>query len=923
MRDPGKLAQRLVPLSGQKSGIQPFCRKARFARLRLVRTGLLVLLLVARWVEPQLCGQSSPTPFQQQLDLIGGLRERRLLELADWHCQRLLARDDWTDTQWVQLTIERMKNSVAQAVRAAPDQRARYWDQAEQTASEFLQQNPQNVRGLLVRLQVALTQAYRGELLQQELTAEMVAPAELETHREESLQAFRQASTILSEIEREVLRLVPERSSRTLGAEELTADDLIKLNNQIRLQIAIASIGRAQLYPPQDRLNRVDALLSVLQRLQEIQGQSAPHQPLWWEVQVLQVETYRLLRQLDDAQRVLDNVQRRSAEEELVNLLPDRWIRQRILLALDQGNLTEVMNQLEQAEKRVDRSPELELARLLAAKEFSQRKQGAEKTEWLNRAAQLSRSIESRFGGYWGRRAKLILIGQGNDGLAVAGNSDPPAYRSQPDREAAGAELDLLIGLAEQAERRERYDDALKAYERAIEQARLLAGNVEGGGQEFTSEEFTLGIRAAQLLEKMQQPQAAAERFTQLALESPRNPQAAAAHLRGCWNWGRWINSQSQSNPAAVGSARDRLIASLQQHLQTWPDSDTSSQAHFWLGNQFQSAALSQHRESPSEETDSAVQSDDWKQAFQHYTAVLPADAAFAQAIEQAGVVGRRWWEQSRQPEVARQIRNRLKEIADQTQEQHHQRIMATTVGTEFGILSAGDLPELYLTGIGQVLPLTDTLPVGDPWRNRLLAWRLVAATFEPDQDSLFADLLGQISRDLRWLAVADQGIAAVLQNYPQLETDQSRLRWESLIGKVLDSFGAELSTSERQFWEFRRVEMLIALQRYQQGLELLEGLERLRPNDARIKLRIARLMSQLKGDQEPALVLAQWRKLAAQLQPQSDGWFEARYQTALMLEKMGQGDEARKLLQYLQAIPPGWENSRWKPEFESLLKRL
>jgi hypothetical protein len=86
--------------------------------------------------------------------------------------------------------------------------------------------------------------------------------------------------------------------------------------------------------------------------------------------------------------------------------------------------------------------------------------------------------------------------------------------------------------------------------------------------------------------------------------------------------------------------------------------------------------------------------------------------------------------------------------------------------------------------------------------------------------------------------------------------------------------------------------------------------------------LRIALLVTKIDEANDPEKSLAAWRRLAALLKPQTDGWYESKYHVALMLERLGRREEAKKMLLYLKTIPPGWEQSDWKDRFERLLQR-
>jgi hypothetical protein len=67
---------------------------------------------------------------------------------------------------------------------------------------------------------------------------------------------------------------------------------------------------------------------------------------------------------------------------------------------------------------------------------------------------------------------------------------------------------------------------------------------------------------------------------------------------------------------------------------------------------------------------------------------------------------------------------------------------------------------------------------------------------------------------------------------------------------------------------------------------------------------------------------LAQWRKVSAGVRDRSDEWYEAKYQVARLLLESGQKAEAKKLLDYLSVVPPGWGESRWKQQFDALYAR-
>ena len=68
----------------------------------------------------------------------------------------------------------------------------------------------------------------------------------------------------------------------------------------------------------------------------------------------------------------------------------------------------------------------------------------------------------------------------------------------------------------------------------------------------------------------------------------------------------------------------------------------------------------------------------------------------------------------------------------------------------------------------------------------------------------------------------------------------------------------------------------------------------------------------------ESALKL--WRSIGSRTKQQTPAWFEAKYNVAKLLHESGKSAEAAKMLKYIKAVPPGWENSDLKNKFERLL---
>ena len=183
----------------------------------------------------------------------------------------------------------------------------------------------------------------------------------------------------------------------------------------------------------------------------------------------------------------------------------------------------------------------------------------------------------------------------------------------------------------------------------------------------------------------------------------------------------------------------------------------------------------------------------------------------------------------------------------------------------------------------------------------------------------------GEVQRALRLL----QAIA----NEPALDRS-ARGRLQELQLALLQAAAdrdRESGTGLHYRWQRQQADLLVDAERFEQAIVVLEGLEQAFPKNASIKVQLASaLTAAVESRSERPLpasvtgpVLARWRIIAARTRSHTPPWFEAKYQTARLLQLSGDRDGARKLLEYLKAIPPGWAGADREADFESLLNAV
>ena len=228
---------------------------------------------------------------------------------------------------------ELIRSKIVEAASLTGTQRRESWQRAHHLVDEFLRTDPQHPQKLLIDVQDALTYYSHGNLIAQEIAAEIQST----DARDIALQQFRSAKKHFAAIEAEIGRQLPLARSQTRSAGELTAEQLVNLKNNVRFQLARIDLARAEMYDAIDKLNRVDALQQVLARLDELTRQTNSDVPLWWQAQTARVHCLRLMERFDQALGVFKNL----PDMELTDELKVGLLTQQVLLAAETGQIVQ------------------------------------------------------------------------------------------------------------------------------------------------------------------------------------------------------------------------------------------------------------------------------------------------------------------------------------------------------------------------------------------------------------------------------------------------------------------------------------------------------------------------------------------------------------------------------------------------------
>jgi hypothetical protein len=133
----------------------------------------------------------------------------------------------------------------------------------------------------------------------------------------------------------------------------------------------------------------------------------------------------------------------------------------------------------------------------------------------------------------------------------------------------------------------------------------------------------------------------------------------------------------------------------------------------------------------------------------------------------------------------------------------------------------------------------------------------------------------------------------------------------------------SKLDAGQRLALEKVAADALASAGQRKQALAAYEALATAQPDRGDIQEGYAALLADALDTDKAALekALGRWRIIAQASRPRTDRWWRAKYQVALLCQRLGDKEQAAKLVRYLEATPPGLDGSPLEREFRELLK--
>ncbi|HUG92565.1 MAG TPA: hypothetical protein VML55_17125, partial [Planctomycetaceae bacterium] len=664
---------------------------------------------------------------------------------------------------------------------------------------------------------------------------------------------------------------------------------------------------------PDDSPDRTAALMDAEAWLKQVAG-GAPGEPLTWNGQLLLAEASRLRGDPKHAERLLVQIENDKPPREVA----DRVTAERVRLLLAGGRAPDAAELLADYRRRHTAVPG--------------------ELQFLNAEALAAMHEVATTGGDRDLSRRLLMALE--------------SYVGQAEREVGGYWAYRCQRLAETVRAKERYGPALATL---IDRARMLyaSGRVDQALAAYASAQsaageasqpqtaFELGYTRASIeLESGRHAQAAGS-FRALAEQFPAAAQAPDAHLLAAWCLGRvYEQTATKENRLAYTQA-------LTEHRDRFADSPTLHDAGWMLGlleeRRLQAtAALKLYRTVPPE-----------------HRRAPAAEVGIARCHEA--------------------ILARLRDVLRSTPEADRQREIGSfleSAGQEaVGELTrlAGSFPAppaplsleeaevgLRLARILLSRPIPDYAHADQRLERIFQSGETLTATAAPAAPSdgssspAAAETAGwkpllRTAAQLRIVSLAGQG---EFRRAEDLVRSLSGSRAADVLG-ILDGLGEvardaaentrfhvgqlqlraaaeleqrrdELSPEEQQQLELCLAEALVAGGQSREGIVRYERIVAAQPRNARVRQRLAEVLVDVCGTRECLDKARQhWRRLESAATPGTPEWMEARYHTARCTVRLGERDDAGKLLAITRLLYPDLGGEVLRARFEALEREL
>lgn len=795
-----------------------------------------------------------------------GLASRQMFDLAEAECELRLADARLTPQARAEWTAQLLAVLREHAKAVSDDaEREALWNKAETVASTFHKTNRDNPRAALVAYGDAMAALARGERAR--LAAALRAdPAAMEKPQELLGRAIAKFKAVDAFLETQL--------STTPTADGMSERELLSLQRNTRYQLGRAYRQRALCYTD-GSADRIQALNQAIEAVDRVASLTVDN-PLMWNARAEYAACRRLQGRLDEAEQLL---QRYSLDE----MPPDaaqRFLVEYVRLALARGDVDRAIAWTTSLQETPSPSPDADLA---CAEAYLARwdQAGAANDEraseqWQRRTEAQLALIGRRHGKYWAWRGELLLskqtpLGPGDENL---------------ERRIKVADLAYFAG---------KLNEALAEYDAA----RRLA--LQQGKRERA---YTIGMTAVAIENKRGNRDEVLRRLRETTTACRDQKGAAAAHRAAIS-----LAVRQAAAPTADDATIECAIAVLREHIATWPETPETDDVRWQLARLLEAnarwgdaigayASLGPNFKDASSLVDATARC--YVSLFEQLeksgdkqrvnTQAREAVAWFMRLTPEPG--DPEWNDASRKASLAA-ARILLARVPDGAAEAERtiQRAIAENADASSDWLARANM--LRIVALAEQGDLARAQP-------------LLNSTMQGPPDA-FLGMLTTIGDLLRDTPTDRAGALASLQGQlAQYGTTRS-----------------DLSAAQRRMAERLLAEALAKSGNKADAIAEYRKLVAANPRDRGVYTGLARLLSEQADKPSQAEALTMWRKIDTGSKDGSDEWFEAKYEIARLQHRLGDSDQAKRIITLLRLTHPDLGGPRRKQAFLELLGEI
>lgn len=797
--------------------------------------------------------------YSEDERFLSKLRALRLFDLAEDVCRVRLAASKLTPRDRVTLTIEQMLVQTEKGVNAPLAERQAAFAKAREIAKDFAQNHADNPRGVLVQFQDALTVLTLGEL--QRLEAELGTSSQADIDAAKA--TLREAVNLLEPFGAELQKKIPEARRAAKSGDLITADELVSLQSHVGFQLARAARNQALLYPEKGE-DRTASLLRGKRQLEEAMLAVSEAEPLHWLASIELITLERMLHDTARAAKLLEELELKKPPA--LAIAPLRAEKIRLLVAANQAAKA-ASEGAKWASETSPRDADLDLALLEAI--VAENSLATTSKSLMDTLAE----IEAKHGPYWGRRASALVL------------KNAPA-------EMAVGNLDLLARTADQLFLQKNWDEAIESYDRAAQKAR----------EEKKDARFVeLANRAALVEQERKGFSEAVRRFLELAAAPETKTIAPEVHLSAAWNQAQLL--AAAPSDAKTFGAYEQILKDI---IAKYANSPTASTARLWLAKVYESR----------KEYDAAF-------------SVADSIAEGSKEKDEGRLLCLRYWnrksahfDQGKSDPLATALNWAQANTGDLSRPSQRKTCVAA-IGWE--LLNRPGAPhaeaETRLRDLIEKTPAEEKETVGSA--QTLL---VVALAAQPEKHAEAAKLLAESGGTAKQRLASLLGLVKIMKSAGK-EVKPSLGDFVLSAIKNLTPSLKELNPNEQLLVDIAYADGLDA-KADSQAESAYAAIAKKHANNAVAQESYAAYLSgeAAKGDAAKShyapLALTQWRLIAARSEPRTERWFRAKFHVASMLFQIGQQADAAKMIDLLDAAPPGLKGAAMEAEFRELRKK-